>query len=122
MVVFGGLAGIFLVLKQGSVVPTDYTRTLTFYAYTALLLGGAARVLGPVVGSMIFWFLHRRHSERSSARPPAGSDPLIPVWFMTNTQASLIRYIRTGLGLMLLMIFRPQGIFGDRREIAIDGR
>jgi neutral amino acid transport system permease protein len=27
-----------------------------------------------------------------------------------------------GLGLMLLIIFRPQGIFGDKREIALDAR
>jgi branched-chain amino acid transport system permease protein len=27
-----------------------------------------------------------------------------------------------GLTLMLLMIYRPQGIFGDKREIAIDAR
>jgi neutral amino acid transport system permease protein len=27
-----------------------------------------------------------------------------------------------GLLLMLLMIFRPQGIFGDRRELALDAR
>jgi branched-chain amino acid transport system permease protein len=27
-----------------------------------------------------------------------------------------------GLTLMLLMIFRPQGILGDKREIAIDAR
>ena len=27
-----------------------------------------------------------------------------------------------GLALMLLMVFRPQGIFGDRREMALDDR
>jgi branched-chain amino acid transport system permease protein len=27
-----------------------------------------------------------------------------------------------GMALMLLMIFRPQGIFGDRKEIALDAR
>ena len=27
-----------------------------------------------------------------------------------------------GIGLMLLMIFRPQGLFGDRRELALDAR
>jgi branched-chain amino acid transport system permease protein len=27
-----------------------------------------------------------------------------------------------GLGLMLLMIFRPQGIFGDKKELALDAR
>ena len=41
---------------------------------------------------------------------------------MTQTQASLMRFIFLGLGLMLLMIFRPQGILGDRRELAIDAR
>ena len=41
---------------------------------------------------------------------------------MTHTQASLMRFIFLGLTLMLLMIFRPQGIFGDRRELAIDAR
>ncbi len=30
---------------------------MTFFAYTVLLIGGAARVLGPVAGSIIFWFL-----------------------------------------------------------------
>ena len=52
----------------------------------------------------------------------AGADPLIPDWIMTSQQASLMRFIFLGLGLMLLMIFRPQGIFGDRRELAIEAR
>jgi neutral amino acid transport system permease protein len=119
--VFGGLAGIFHILKQGSAVPTDFNTTFTFYAYAALLVGGAARVLGPVVGSMIFWFLIAGIGSFFS-QATSGADPLLPDWLMTNTQASLIRFILLGLGLMLLMIFRPQGIFGDRREIAIDGR
>jgi branched-chain amino acid transport system permease protein len=41
---------------------------------------------------------------------------------MTDQQASLVRFIIMGLALIALMVFRPQGIFGDRREIAIDGR
>ncbi|MBA4608733.1 MULTISPECIES: branched-chain amino acid ABC transporter permease [Aeromicrobium] len=117
----GGLGGIFYALKQASVVPSDYSTNLTFFAYTALLIGGAARVLGPVVGSMIFWFLISGLGEFFS-QATSGVDPLIPASVMTDTQASLIRYILMGLGLMLLMIFRPQGIFGDRREIALDDR
>jgi branched-chain amino acid transport system permease protein len=41
---------------------------------------------------------------------------------MNQNQASLVRFIVMGLALMLLMIYRPQGIFGDRREIALDAR
>lgn len=119
--VFGGLAGLFLALKQASVVPTDYSTNVTFFAYTALLIGGAARVLGPVVGAMIFWFLISGLGS-FLGQATSGIDPLVPTWIMDNTQSSLVRFIATGLGLMLLMIFRPQGIFGDRREIAIDER
>ena len=119
--VFGGIAGIFHILKQGSAVPTDFNTTFTFYAYAALLIGGAARVLGPVVGSIVFWFLIAGLGS-FFGQATAGADPLIPDFIMTNTQSSLIRFILLGLGLMLLMIFRPQGIFGDRREIAIDAR
>ncbi|MDT9594545.1 branched-chain amino acid ABC transporter permease [Nocardioides zeae] len=119
--VFGGLAGLFLALKQASVVPSDYSTNMTFLAFTALLIGGAARVFGPVIGAMILWFLIAGLGDFFD-RATSGSSPLMPDWIMDNTQASLVRFIATGLGLMLLMIFRPQGIFGDRREIAIDGR
>ena len=87
----------------------------------AQLIGGAARVGGPVIGSMILWF-HIAGLGSFFGQATAGSDPFMPTWLMDNTQSSLVRFIATGLGLMLLMIFRPQGIFGDRREIAIDGR
>ena len=118
---FGGMAGLFLALKQASVVPSDYSTNMTFLAFTALLIGGAARVLGPVIGAMILWFLICGLGY-FFGQATSGADPLMPTWLMDNTQASLVRFIITGLGLMLLMIFRPQGIFGDRREIAIDGR
>ena len=119
--IFGGIAGVFHILKQASAVPTDFNTTFTFYAYAALLVGGAARVLGPVIGSIIFWFLIAGLGSLFD-QATSGTNPVLPDWLMTNTQASLIRFIVLGLGLMLLMIYRPQGIFGDRREIAIDGR
>lgn len=119
--VFGGLAGLFLALKQASVVPSDYSTNMTFLAFVALLIGGAARVFGPVIGAMILWFLIAGLGS-FFGQATAGVDPLMPTWLMDSTQSSLVRFIGTGLGLMLLMIFRPQGMFGDRREIAIDGR
>ena len=118
---FGGMAGLFLALKQASVVPSDYSTNMTFLAFTALLIGGAARVLGPVIGAMILWFLISGLGN-FFGQATTGENPLMPTWLMDNTQASLVRFVATGLGLMLLMIYRPQGIFGDRREIAIDGR
>ena len=33
-----------------------------------------------------------------------------------------MRFILVGVGLMMLMIFRPQGIIGDKREVAVSAR
>ncbi len=41
---------------------------------------------------------------------------------MQGVQVGQIRFILMGLGLMLLMIFRPQGIFGNKRELALDAQ
>ncbi len=118
---FGGLAGIFFAIQKSFASPGDYSTNITFYAYTALLLGGAARVLGPVVGAMIFWFLLNGIGTVMS-QLTAGPDPILPASVIDSSQGSLVRFVLVGLGLMLLMIFRPQGIFGDRKELAIDGR
>ncbi|KQY64031.1 branched-chain amino acid ABC transporter permease [Nocardioides sp. Root140] len=118
---FGALAGFMTALRSASIGPSFFATDVTFFAYTVLLIGGAARVLGPVVGSIIFWFLISALGIFFS-QATSGTDPLIPASIMDSTQASLMRFIFLGLGLMLLMIFRPQGIFGDRRELAIDAR
>ncbi|MGZ4475737.1 MAG: branched-chain amino acid ABC transporter permease [Nocardioides sp.] len=119
--VFGAVAGFFVALQHTNMNPTWVATDTTFFAYTVLLLGGAARVLGPVVGSIIFWFLISFLDLLFDALT-SGAHPIMPEWLMNNTQASLMRLIFMGLALMLLMIYRPQGIFGDRRELALDAR
>ncbi len=117
----GGLAGFIMGLARSSIVPDNFQPDLTFFAWTVLLLGGAARVFGPVVGAILFWLLISVLGNFFS-QATAGPDPLIPTWLMDQNQASLVRFIILGLALMGLMIFRPQGIFGDKRELAINVR
>ena len=117
--VFGALAGFAVALRSAAIGPSFFATDVTFFAYTVLLIGGAARVLGPVAGSMIFWFLITGLGTFFS-QATRGANPLIPPEIMDSQQASLMRFIFLGLGLMLLMIFRPQGVFGDRRELALD--
>ena len=117
--VFGAFAGFITALKSAAVNPSFFATDITFFAYTVLLVGGAARVLGPVAGAIIFWFLL---SFLDLFFTQASVTGLIPSSIMTPNQASLVRFIFMGLALMLLMIFRPQGIFGDRKELALDAR
>jgi ABC-type branched-subunit amino acid transport system permease subunit len=117
----GALAGFIMGLSRSSVVPDNFQADLTFFAWTVLLLGGAATVFGPVLGAILFWLLVNVLGN-FFGQATAGEDPLMPEWLMTDTQASLVRFIVLGLALMLLMIFRPQGILGDKRELAINVR
>lgn len=111
---FGGI--VWAVAKQ-SVQPDTFMPDFTFFVYTILLLGGAARVFGPIAGGIIFWFLLAGTGEILGQAIQAGY-----IDFLAPTDVGSIRFILMGLGLMLLMIFRPQGIFGDRKELALDAR
>lgn len=117
--VLGSLGGFVIALNNAAIQPDTYGTEFTFYMYTIVILGGAARVFGPVVGSMIFWFLL---VFVDAVLPAAISQGYIPTWLMDANQAGSVRYILVGLGLILLLIFRPQGIFGDKKEVMLDGR
>jgi branched-chain amino acid transport system permease protein len=101
------------------VQPDIYGTELTFFAYTILILGGAARVFGPVVGAAIFWVVL---VFMDSFLRQAISAGYIPTSVMSGTDVGQFRFMLVGLALMLLVIFRPQGIFGDKRELQLDVR
>jgi branched-chain amino acid transport system permease protein len=107
----GTLAGIVFVLPR-AVQPGNYGTGLTFFIWTILLLGGASTVLGPIIGSMIFWVLLSLTEGLLSAGVSSGI-----ITFIQQDQIGGIRFMLVGLGLMLLVIFRPQGIFGNKKEL-----
>ena len=119
--VFGGIIGAFggfiFALSSQSVQPDNYATDLTFFAWAALILGGAGRVLGPVLGSVIFWFLlvFVTVALGEAVR-------LDYITFIDTSQVGQIRFWILGVALMLLMVFRPQGILGDKKELALDAR
>jgi branched-chain amino acid transport system permease protein len=78
-----------------------------------------ARVAGPIVGSMIFWVLL---AFTDNVLRQAVEHDHIPESIMNPNQVGQVRFMLVGLGLILLPVFRPQGIFGDKREIELDVR
>jgi len=111
--VIGALAGIIYVLPR-AVQPDSMGRPMTFFVWTILLLGGAATVFGPVLGSIIFWagLMLIKTVMRDG----------VPETVMRNEQIEQFGWIIVGVTLMLLVIFRPQGILGDKKELAINVR
>jgi neutral amino acid transport system permease protein len=117
--VIGALGGTVYALGLGSVNPDQYQNANTFLAYTALILGGAARVWGPVVGGAILLFLIQFADTGLKALINNG---IIPETLLSPTDVAQLRFVLIGVGLMALLVFRPQGIFGDRREVMLDAR
>jgi neutral amino acid transport system permease protein len=102
------LGGIVYVLPS-AVQPDAMGRSLTFFMWTALLLGGAATIFGPILGSILFFSLRIFVQGTSGA--------FFPDSIMNTQQTEQFSWIVIGVALMLLVIFRPQGILGDKREL-----
>ena len=109
--IFGALGGVVLALPS-AVVPSVYVTSLTFFLYTIPLLGGAATVFGPIAGSIIFWVIM---AFLSNVLPQMVNAGLLP--FMSTVQSQVLRFILVGVALMVIVIFRPQGIFGNKKEL-----
>ncbi|HWS51854.1 MAG TPA: branched-chain amino acid ABC transporter permease [Microbacterium sp.] len=108
--IIGALGGIVFVLPS-AVIPGSYSTSLTFFLWTILLLGGAATVFGPTLGAVLFWVVFAFLGSLLPAMANAGYLP------MSSAQADVVRYILIGIVLMLIVIFRPQGILGNKREM-----
>jgi branched-chain amino acid transport system permease protein len=115
----GSLGGIVLAVNQQAVNPDTYQAIVTFFAYTALILGGTGRVFGPVIGAIMFQVVL---SGFDSFLRRAIAGGVIPADVLATQEVGIVRFILVGLGLMLLMIFRPQGMFGNREELLLDAR
>ncbi len=53
----GALAGMLLAVDAQFTNADFWQSIFTFFAFTVIIIGGVGRVIGPVVGSMLFWFL-----------------------------------------------------------------
>lgn len=113
MVIGGVLAGVgaIFAIMPTSLQPDNYGTQTTFFLWAILLLGGAATVLGPIVGSMIFWALLALTDGIVAVGVSSGVLPI------TTLQSGQVRYMLIGLALMLLVVYRPQGIFGRKSEV-----
>ena len=116
--VIGAFAGMLLAIETQAVNPDTFISVLTFFAYTVLILGGPGRILAPVVGAVIFWFLLQFTDGLLREALAAG-------WLgnvLEANDAAAVRFALVGLGLILLMVLRPQGILGSREELLTDER
>jgi branched-chain amino acid transport system permease protein len=101
----GALSGWFLTINLESVSQDTFEPLYTFIGYAILVLGGLASFPGVIVGSIIMWTL--LEGMRFADLP------------LTEDKIAALRFVFVGLILILLMAFRPQGVFGKKEEMVL---
>lgn len=95
-----GVAGVFYVWYNTLVIPGQFTSNLTFFVWTALIIGGVGNSRGALLGAFVFILLHDslRFFQVSGEVAVA----------LTSLRTAVI-----GLLLILILRFRPNGIFPE---------
>jgi branched-chain amino acid transport system permease protein len=117
--VFGAVGGMIRAIGFSVAQPDNFITDVTFFVWVALILGGAGKVLAPIVGASLLYGL--LNFSDTFLREGVAAE-VIPESIMTGTQVGQVRFMLMGLGLALLAAFRPQGIFGNKEEMALDDR
>lgn len=104
----GAIGGFFLAINLATVHPTDFEPLVTFFAFTVLILGGLANYKGVAVGAILFWVVLEGTRFLDLPDPP-----------FTGERIAALRLAITGMMLILLMAFRPQGMFGKKEEMVL---
>lgn len=112
----GAMGGMLRAIGTQSAQPQNFITDVTFFAWVALILGGVGKTWGPVIGASLLYGLIN-FTDFFLREQDFVSESL-----MDGTQVGQVRFILIGLGLVLLAVFRPQGIFGSREEMALDDR
>jgi branched-chain amino acid transport system permease protein len=110
--VLAGMAGMLLAIEQQNVSPDAFLPRVTFFIYVMVILGGMGTVWGPVLGAVLFEFLLFFFDGFMRQAQADG-------WFgsvLDATDAQQVKLVLVGVGLMALMIARPQGLLGHRLE------
>jgi len=99
-----GLAGSMHGFYYQYIDPTQFTNIVIAYAFMAVIAGGRGAHQGAIWGAAIVMVLLEGSRFLKDAIPALGSD-----------QLAAIRIIIIGVGLILLLIYRPQGFMREYR-------
>jgi neutral amino acid transport system permease protein len=104
-----GIAGAFFAWQISAIYPDNFQPQLTFDAWIMVILGGSGNNIGTILGAVIFFTYDAMTRE------------FLPRIFtnLSSDQLGAFRIMVIGLILMVLMIWRPQGILGKKEELTL---
>jgi neutral amino acid transport system permease protein len=103
-----GIAGAFYAWQLTFINPEGFISLITFQAWTIVVLGGAGNNVGTLLGAAIFWAYN---TVTRFVLPE-----LVP---LDDARLGALRVMVIGLLLIILMMWRPQGILGKKEELTL---
>lgn len=108
----GGLSGALYAGQVQFVAPTNFNVINSMLFLCAVVLGGQGNKLGVILGAFIVVYLPNFFLGRESLFG-------IPI---NGNEISNYKYLFFGVALMVLMVFRPQGLLPARQKLLTYGR
>ncbi len=103
-----GVAGALYAWQLTTIYPDNFQPQITFDVWTMVILGGAGNNVGTILGAVIYF----AYDAITRFALPA----IIP---LDEARLGAFRIMVIGLILMVLMLWRPQGILGNKEELTL---
>jgi len=107
---FGGIAGAYYASFKGAVFPDDFFFNISVFILCMVILGGMGNVWGVIVGGGFLAYLNQEGLGNIGAE--------INETFGTNIDVPLYQFGIFGAILVLVMLFKPEGLIPSARRKA----
>ena len=116
-----GIAGAMLVTQDGLFTPGSYRpMRYTFLIWVMVIVGGSGNNFGAILGGFVVWFLWIEAAPMSLYLInffTAGLPDTNVVKAHLIESVPYFRFLLMGIGLLLIMRYRPRGILPEKIEI-----
>lgn len=107
-----GLSGALYANFIGFISPQDLLPIFTFQVFVMLIVGGSGNNKGAVLGTFVIWALWALTEIALGAVLP----PVL------QKQAAALRVVLIGLVLVLMLLYRPRGLWPEARVVSPEAR
>ena len=115
-----GVAGAMLVTYDGLFTPSSYQPLrFTFLIWIMVLVGGSGNNYGAILGGFLVWFIWIESAPVSMFLIEAITSKMNNLSLREHLINSVpyFRYLLMGIGLLVVMRYRPQGILPEKIKI-----
>ena len=116
-----GIAGAMLVTQDGLFTPGSYRpMRYTFLIWVMVIVGGSGNNFGAILGGFAVWFLWIEAAPIALFLINLTTSGLVDTHFLKIHLIESVPYFRflmMGIGLLLIMRYRPKGILPEKIEI-----